>query len=71
MMFKCNVGPKQLLKIFHAPEVHYVFKFVSDLFHYLIRIENFSMLIIKGIKERCIKFLCFEKTANHFQEVGN
>lgn len=71
MMCKCNMGLKQLLKAFHVPEIHYVFKFVSDLLHYLIRIENCSLLIIKGIKEGCIKFLCFEKTANHFQEVGN
>lgn len=69
MMCKCNAGPKQLLKVFYVPGVHHAF--VSDLFHYLIRIENCSLLIIKGIKEGYIKFLCFEKTANHFQDMGN
>lgn len=31
MICKCNLGLKQLLKAFHVPEIHYVFKFVSDL----------------------------------------
>lgn len=31
MMCKCNMGPKELLEVFHIPEIHYVLKFVSDL----------------------------------------
>lgn len=46
-------------------------EFVSDLFYYLIRTKNCSLLIIKGIKEGCIKFLCSEKTANSDQEASN
>lgn len=63
------MGSNSLLETCACFEVH--LEFVSDLFHYLIGSKNCSLLIIKGIKGSCIKFLCFEKTANNYREVGN
>lgn len=55
-----NMGRITCWKLLHVTKFHYVFRFVSDLFCYLIRTKNCSLIIIKGIKEGCIKFLCFE-----------